>query len=376
MKIQQKYAPIYSDATMLLRPKTGLKDMIVELDPGHAGGGRLKDGGTIPVSQTLPDVNLDEFLAVARRRHARLPAAAARRRRRRACKGNGAEPRADAPPLRADRRDVAKINEALATRRANIKRVDPQLQPAHRRAGQQGQELAELRRLLERGLRGASPTRTRTCATTLQQLPGDAERDPDARSARPTRWPTRSARRCEALRPGARALGPSLRADAPVPAQDDADHPRPDAARSRARRCPTVKELRPALRDLARRRRPDHDASTVAQLRCSTSWPTTRRATDEGSWAVVGSTTSARRCSPPRTPTARSAAAWSCSLPDRCSAARRASPQANPQLGTLVDLLERARTHAADLPASPPQAPRRRRRLDAEAGPDARPHRS
>src|SRR5437660_6595393 len=35
MEIKQKYAHmIKSDATMLLRPKTGLKDMIVELNPG------------------------------------------------------------------------------------------------------------------------------------------------------------------------------------------------------------------------------------------------------------------------------------------------------------------------------------------------------
>ena len=48
---------------MLLRPKTGLKDMIVEMDPGNAKAPAVKDGYTMPVSQTKPDVNLDEILS-------------------------------------------------------------------------------------------------------------------------------------------------------------------------------------------------------------------------------------------------------------------------------------------------------------------------
>ena len=83
MAIKQKYAKlIKSDATMLLRPKTGLKDMIIEMDPGTPGTPAVKDGFTIPVSQTRPDVNLDEILSQPRPRHARLPAAAGGGRRR------------------------------------------------------------------------------------------------------------------------------------------------------------------------------------------------------------------------------------------------------------------------------------------------------
>jgi phospholipid/cholesterol/gamma-HCH transport system substrate-binding protein len=63
MKIYRQYSKIYRDATILLRPKTGLKDMILELDPGRVTSGEIKDNGTVPVSQTLPDVNLDEILA-------------------------------------------------------------------------------------------------------------------------------------------------------------------------------------------------------------------------------------------------------------------------------------------------------------------------
>jgi phospholipid/cholesterol/gamma-HCH transport system substrate-binding protein len=64
MNITPKYARyIYRNATMLLRPKTGLKDMTVEVDPGTAGSGRVPAGYTVPQSQTAPDVNFEEFLA-------------------------------------------------------------------------------------------------------------------------------------------------------------------------------------------------------------------------------------------------------------------------------------------------------------------------
>ena len=97
----------------------------------------------------------------------------------------------------------------------------------------------------------ALASRTRTCARRCRSCPAtlsetqttlgktDALADGARADAR---------RRCGR---GARALGPSLRADAPVPAPDDADHPRRDPAvhaRRAARRC---SELRPALRDLA-----------------------------------------------------------------------------------------------------------------------------
>ncbi len=64
MNITPKYAAyIYRNATMLLRPKTQLKDMTVEVDPGTASAGRVPNGYTIPQSQTAPDVNFEEFLA-------------------------------------------------------------------------------------------------------------------------------------------------------------------------------------------------------------------------------------------------------------------------------------------------------------------------
>jgi phospholipid/cholesterol/gamma-HCH transport system substrate-binding protein len=63
MRIRDEYRPIHRNATVLLRPKTGLKDMFLALDPGTESAGDLPEGGRVRVRNTLPDVNADEVLA-------------------------------------------------------------------------------------------------------------------------------------------------------------------------------------------------------------------------------------------------------------------------------------------------------------------------
>ena len=62
LRLESKYGKVHPDATLLLRPKTALKDMVAELDPGRRGH-LLDSGDTLPVSSTNPDVNFDEILA-------------------------------------------------------------------------------------------------------------------------------------------------------------------------------------------------------------------------------------------------------------------------------------------------------------------------
>ena len=63
LSIQDEYADlIHEDATMLLRPRTGLQDITVEVDAG-ADSPTVEEGSTIPVSQTQPNVQPDEILA-------------------------------------------------------------------------------------------------------------------------------------------------------------------------------------------------------------------------------------------------------------------------------------------------------------------------
>jgi phospholipid/cholesterol/gamma-HCH transport system substrate-binding protein len=64
MEIDNKYAPlIHDDASLLLRPKTGLNDMVVEVDPGTQSSPHVKENSTVPLADTQPQVNPDEFLA-------------------------------------------------------------------------------------------------------------------------------------------------------------------------------------------------------------------------------------------------------------------------------------------------------------------------
>ncbi|HZU60845.1 MAG TPA: MlaD family protein, partial [Solirubrobacteraceae bacterium] len=63
MQIDPSQLPrIYRDAHADLVPKTPLKDMEVDIWPGHRSAGVLPAGGTIPVAQTLSPVDSDELL--------------------------------------------------------------------------------------------------------------------------------------------------------------------------------------------------------------------------------------------------------------------------------------------------------------------------
>jgi phospholipid/cholesterol/gamma-HCH transport system substrate-binding protein len=64
MNIDKKYAGLIKENwTALIRPRTGLDDMFIELSPGIGSSPVAPAGYTIPVSNTMPVVNLDEILA-------------------------------------------------------------------------------------------------------------------------------------------------------------------------------------------------------------------------------------------------------------------------------------------------------------------------
>jgi len=111
---------ITDEATALLRPKTGLKDMFIEVDPGH--GRPLEDGDRIAVSNTSPDIDQDEFFSALdadTRDYLKLLINGA---------GKGLEGRDDDfrevlkrfEPLH---RDIARVNTAVAERRRNLARL-------------------------------------------------------------------------------------------------------------------------------------------------------------------------------------------------------------------------------------------------------------
>ncbi len=53
---------IHTDATALLRPRTGLDDMFIEVNPGTKSAPVAHEGFSIPMGSSLPDVTPDEVL--------------------------------------------------------------------------------------------------------------------------------------------------------------------------------------------------------------------------------------------------------------------------------------------------------------------------
>src|ERR1700716_4008854 len=122
MEILPKYGGVYRNASMLLRPKTGLKDMIIELSPGSPVAGKLPSGSTVPIQNTLPDINPDEILASLdgdTRAYLRLLLAGGAQ----ALHNNQAQLASVFKRFEPTARDVAKITTLLSQRQANLRRV-------------------------------------------------------------------------------------------------------------------------------------------------------------------------------------------------------------------------------------------------------------
>jgi phospholipid/cholesterol/gamma-HCH transport system substrate-binding protein len=60
---RKKLQAVHADARALLRPKTPLQDMQVQLDPGSSRAATLPNGGTLPERATTPQVQVDRVLA-------------------------------------------------------------------------------------------------------------------------------------------------------------------------------------------------------------------------------------------------------------------------------------------------------------------------
>ena len=123
MDVDNKYAPlIHENSSLLIRPKTGLNDMVVEVDPGTQSSPQVNENSTIPLASTQPQVNPDEILAsldADTQQFLKLllanGAEALDPEKGRDVKLSNALRRLD--PFA---RDIARISGALATRRQNI----------------------------------------------------------------------------------------------------------------------------------------------------------------------------------------------------------------------------------------------------------------
>lgn len=247
MKVRGKYADrIKTDTTMLLRPKTGLEDMTIEMTPGTRGR-KVPEGWTVPIQNTLPDVKFEEILSSLdrdTRDYLRLLVQGA---------GGGLENAGDDLAKTFKRfepgaRDLRAITSSLEDRRTNIRRSINNLRELVEAVGEKDDQLSQLIDSSNAVFRSFA-AQDRNLRSALQQLPptlrqtnGALQRvDQLARVMGPA---------LQDLRPTARALGPTLRQVRPFLRETTPvirDELRPFARDVQ----PTVRSLRPAARDLA-----------------------------------------------------------------------------------------------------------------------------
>jgi phospholipid/cholesterol/gamma-HCH transport system substrate-binding protein len=319
---------------VLLRPKTGLKDMVAELEPGTPSAGRLHEGDTIPVSQTAADVNLDEILASVdadTRDYLTILLSAggegpARRRARAGTAIRRFEPTA---------RYGSKVFGALEVRKHNIKRVVHNLSLLMGELGARDDQVAEFvenSNAVFATLAGQDANLRSSLQQAADRAPGDAGRARQGagagRRARPDAAGT------AAGRAGARADAAQVR---PFVTRDRPRSPRRDPAlRARLAPRPCASCARRGATSRPRRR----PAADVHGRQHAARHARLQPAGQGGGLPLSGSrgrTTSATSSSRPRTRTARSAAACS-SRP-----ARTSGPQpgraGQPAAGVLTGLL-------------------------------------
>src|SRR5918998_1531699 len=162
--IDREFLPVYKDATILMRPTTGLKDMFFQLDPGTAKAGEYEEGDTVSVANTAPDVNLDEILAALdadTQAYLRLLIVGA---------GKGLEGRdkelgellGSIGPIN---RDLAKLNRLVSQRKENLARLIHNMNVLTTAVGRQESEL------------------TRVVSSSNSALGAIAEQDPSVQRA-------------------------------------------------------------------------------------------------------------------------------------------------------------------------------------------------
>ncbi len=247
--ITPRFAHVYPNAHVLLRPKTGLKDMVLELDPGtRASGPELKSGATIPVSNTLPDVNLDEVLAgldTDSRDYLQLLVSAGGQ----ALGGNNG--RKLASVLRRfdpTARDLERAASLVAQRRQNLRRVVHNFQLLATALGKNDHQLTQFV-VNSNGVFKRFAAQNQNLGETVSLLPAAlsaantalVKTDRLARTLGPA---------LQQLRPAARALGPSLKASEPFLRGSTPiirDQLRPFSRKAQ----PAVKALAPAASHLA-----------------------------------------------------------------------------------------------------------------------------
>jgi phospholipid/cholesterol/gamma-HCH transport system substrate-binding protein len=148
MAIDRQFLPVYKNATILLRPKTGLKDMFLELDPGtnydpNSNADEFQNGDTIPVANTAPDTNVDQILSALdsdTRSYLRLLLVQGGE----GLNGRGKDLGKLLGSLGPINRGLARVNTEVAKRKTNLANLIHNMNLLWGRVGQDGQGISQL----------------------------------------------------------------------------------------------------------------------------------------------------------------------------------------------------------------------------------------
>jgi phospholipid/cholesterol/gamma-HCH transport system substrate-binding protein len=214
LSILEEYADlIHEDATMLLRPRTGLQDITIEVDGGSPDSATVEEDSTIPVSQTQPNVQPDEVLATLdgdTQAYLRLLLEGGAQ----GFGDHGRELSAGLRRLEPFARDVAKINRLLAQRRQNIRRSIHNFRLVAEELGSNDEQLAEWVDSSSAALRGFA-NQEAAIRETLREAPS-ALRETQRALRSSNRFSLASAPALRKLTPAARTLGPALEETRPL----------------------------------------------------------------------------------------------------------------------------------------------------------------
>ncbi|HWI07330.1 MAG TPA: MlaD family protein [Solirubrobacteraceae bacterium] len=248
LDIEREYDDlIHPDATAQLRPRTGLKDMYIQVFPGKRGA-PVKEGFTIPIANSLTDVDLDEILSeldARTRDYLTLLINGA---------GKGLRGKGEALAEVLERygptvRDLGRVNREVAKERVALRRLVTSLSQLNGELARRPQDLTRL-------VSGASRT-----------LRAFAREDDELREAVGELAPTlqTATAALDAVAPFANELGPTTRALLPAVREledvNAAVSPFAREATPIVRRqvrpfvraaVPVVKDLAPAARGLGR----------------------------------------------------------------------------------------------------------------------------
>jgi phospholipid/cholesterol/gamma-HCH transport system substrate-binding protein len=211
MKVDPDH-PFYRDASAMLRPKTGLNDMVLQVDPGTRAAGEAADGFTIPIDKTLPNVNFDQFLSALdgdTRDSLQLLLGSVGQ----AVKGQGRQLSNTLRRFEPLGRDVARLNRELSTRTRHIKRSVRNFRLLAEELGSKDDELAAFVDANNAVFRSFANQDARL-RETLRELP-TALRKTNSALAKVEPLGTELGQTLGGLRGFARDLGPALRATRP-----------------------------------------------------------------------------------------------------------------------------------------------------------------